>query len=147
MLYHKAHTPGSGLESITDPENVNGFKTPTSDPREDRLNILRGMIADPLNTYCFEANSDEMELFGIKKGTVLVVERSKIPAGGMIVIAWHKGEWLVRQLIAHLNRQYLSTGKEKGEIIEVAENTGAVIWGVVTWICLPMIDRAEISER
>ena len=146
MLRQLTHTPYTDLEPIADPGEVSGFQSPAANYREDRLNILQRLVTDPLNTFYFEANSDEMELFGIKQGTLLVVDRSKIPAGGMLVVARYKGDWLVRQLISHVSRQYLSTGRENDEIIEVGVTSGPLIWGVITWACLPMTEQGEFSE-
>ena len=128
------------LEPIKDPGQVSGFQSPAADYQEDRLHILQRLVTDPLNTYYFEAPSDEMDFFGIKKGTLLVVDRSKKPAGGMIVIAWFKDEWLVRQLIVHIDRKYLSTGKEEDTMLNINESTGLLVWGVVTWSCCPQME-------
>ncbi|WP_051189751.1 S24 family peptidase [Daejeonella oryzae] len=128
------------LEPIADPGQVSGFQSPAADYQEDRLHILERLVSDPLNTFYFEAASDEMEQFGIKTGTLLVVDRSKKPSGGMIVIAWHHGEWLVRQLITHVKKKYLTTGKEEDEFVEVNAETGILIWGVVTWSCCPQME-------
>ena len=116
------------------------------DGRAESLHILKRLITDPLNTWYFVVNTDEMDQFGIKKGMLLVVDRSEEPCGGMIVVARQKDKWLLRQLISHVDRQYLSTGKEQEPFLELSEAAGIVIWGVVTWTCLPMIDHAEFSE-
>lgn len=58
----------TALEPLEDPGKVSGFQSPADDYRKDHLNIMERLITDPVNTYYFEADSDEMELFGIKKG-------------------------------------------------------------------------------
>ena len=119
MLRQLQASRDTDLEPIEDAGQVSGFQSPAADYKEDRLHILQRLVTDPLNPYYFEAASDEMELFGIKKGTLLVVDRSKNPSGGMVVIAWHKGEWLVRQLISHVKRKYLSTPKQETKPVEI----------------------------
>ena len=116
------------LEPIEDPGQVSGFQSPAADYQEDRLHIIQKLVSDPLNTFYFEAGSDEMDQFGIRTGTILIVDRSKKPTGGMIVIAWHHGEWLVRQLITHVKNKYLTTGKEEDEFIELTAEAGILIW-------------------
>lgn len=118
---------------------VGGSQIPEAGYREDRSPILQRLVTDPLNTYYFEVASDEMELFGIKHGTVLVVDRSKNPEGGMIVIARQEGEWLVRQLITHIKKKYLTTGKEEDERVQIDSTNEIEIWGVVTWSCSPQL--------
>ena len=127
------------LEPTEDPEYVSSLSS-SSDNKEDILPTLQRLCPDPNNTYYFEATSDEMELFGIKKGNLLLVDRSKNPTGGMIVIAWHKGKWMLRQLITHLSKKYLSTGKEEDQMVEIHGITGPYIWGVVTWSCCPQME-------
>ena len=128
------------LEPIQDPGQVSGFQSPAADYQEDRLHIIQKLVSDPLNTFYFEAVSDEMDQFGIKTGTILIVDRSKKPCGGMIVIACHHGEWLVRQLITHVKKKYLTTGKEEDEFVELTVEAGILIWGVVTWSCCPQME-------
>ena len=128
------------LEPIEDPGQVSGFQSPAADYQEDRLHIIQKLVSDPLNTFYFEAGSDEMDQFGIRTGTILIVDRSKKPTGGMIVIAWHHGEWLVRQLITHVKNKYLTTGKEEDEFVELTAEAGILIWGVVTWSCCPQME-------
>src|SRR5690606_6295880 len=120
------------LEPLEDPGKVSGFQSPADDYREDRLNIMERLIADPVNTYYFEADSDEMELFGIKKGTVLIIDRSLLPAGGRLVLVWNEGKWMVRQLITLQERWLLTTGRENEPPIPFNEKKGMLIWGMVT---------------
>lgn len=116
------------------------FQNPEAVYADSRPRILQRLVIDPLNTWYFEVASDEMELFGIKQGALLVVDRSIKPAGGMIVVALNQGEWLVRQLITHVKRKYLTTGKEEDPVVEIEETSGIIIWGVVTWSCCPQVE-------
>ncbi|HEY0899322.1 MAG TPA: S24 family peptidase [Sphingobacteriaceae bacterium] len=131
------------LEPLEDPGKASGFQSPADDYKQDRLNIIGRLIHDPTNTYYFEADSDAMHLFGIKKGTLLVVDRSVIPAGGMLVIAWQEGSWMVRQLITHLRKRFLTTGEEDDVPIEICGESGVMIWGVVTWSCCPQMEMKK----
>jgi DNA polymerase V len=140
MLRLNKPSKDTNLEPLEDAGQVSGFQSPAADYTQDRLHILQRLVTDPLNTYYFEAASDEMDLFGIKQGTLLVVDRSRNPSGGMIVIAWHNGEWLVRQLLTHVKRKYLTTGKEDDQTVEINETSGILIWGVVTWSCCPQME-------
>ena len=127
-------------KSPEDQGHVAPSQVPIAGHRDERSRIFQRLVTDPLNTYYFKVASDEMELFGINQGTLLVVDRSVNPEGGMIVIARQNGEWLVRQLITHVKRKYLTTGKEEDAVVEIEGTTGIVIWGVVTWSCCPQLE-------
>lgn len=143
MLRKLELSNASDLEPLEDPGKASGFQSPADDYKQERLHIISRIIRDPTNTYYFEADSDAMHLFGIKKGTLLVVDRSVIPRGGMLVIAWQEGRWLVRQLVTHLRKNYLITGEEHEQPSEINEETGILIWGVVTWSCFPQMEMRK----
>ncbi|NEU07788.1 hypothetical protein GZH53_05645 [Flavihumibacter sp. R14] len=140
MLRDLLHIRDTESEPFNSPGNENCLQLPATDHTEDGPGILQPLVNDPLSTYYFKANSDEMETFGIKKGNLLVVDRSMPATGGVIVIAWKNGEWLVRQLISHVKRRYLTTGKENDEPLEISPETKIIIWGVVTWCCCRQIE-------
>jgi DNA polymerase V len=146
MLRHLLPTGNNAPEPVDKPRHLSLVGSPSAGSCENSLNVLQGVVIDPLNTFYFKVDSDAMEQFGIRKGMLVVVDRSEQPIGGMIVVARQKGEWLLRQLISHVDRQYLSTGKEHGPFLEITKAAGIVIWGVVTWTCLPRTEKAEINR-
>jgi|GEM_PF-641534 len=146
-MLRKSETEISDLEPLEDPGKVSGFQSPADDYREDRLNICERLVADSVNTYYFESDSDEMELFGIKKGTVLIVDRSLLPQGGRLVIVWNEGKWMVRQLITLPDQWLFTTGRENEPPIRFNEKKGMLIWGVVTWSCSPQIEKKKQSKN
>jgi len=123
------------LAPIADPSIVSGFQSPADDYKEERLNIMEKLIRDPLNTYFFECDSDAMQGFDIRKGTLLVVDRTLTPRGGNIVVAWVDGDWLVRQLVDLKGVKKLITGRANETPVEIDTEAGILIWGVVTWSC------------
>lgn len=147
MLRNTETTELSALEPLEDPGKVSGFQSPADDYREDRLNIGERLVADPVNTYYFESDSDEMELFGIKKGTVLIVDRSLPPEGGRLVILWNEGKWMIRQLVTLQDRWLLTTGRENEQPIPFNEKKSMLIWGVVTWSCSPQIEKKQAKKK
>lgn len=129
------------LALIADPSQVSGFQSPADDNKKDRLNVMEKLVRDPLNTYFFESDSDAMQAFDIRKGTILVVDRSLTPKGGNIVIAWADGNWLVRQLRDINGIRDLITGMRNETPIAITADDGMMIWGVVTWSCSPQIEK------
>jgi len=135
------------LAPIADPSQVSGFQSPADDYKEDRLNIMEKLVRDPLNTYFFESDSDVMEAFDIRKGTILVVDRTLTAKGGNIVIAWIDGNWLVRQLRVINDTHDLITGARGETPIANTDEDGVMIWGVVTWSCSPQIEKNVCVSR
>ena len=135
------------LAPIADPSQVSGFQSPADDYKKDRLNIMEKLVSDPLNTYFFESDSDAMEAFDIRKGTILVVDRTLSPKGGNIVIAWIEGNWLVRQLRDINGAQELITGVRDETPLSISGDEGVFIWGVVTWSCSPQIEKNVCISR
>jgi DNA polymerase V len=58
----------------------------------------------------------------------------------MIVVAGYEGKWVCRQLLVHGKKKYLTTAKEHEPVIEVNEQEGILIFGVVTWSCCPQME-------
>ena len=134
------------LAPVADASKVSGFQSPADDYKEDRLNIMKKLVRDPLNTYFFESDSDAMAAFDIRKGTILVVDRTLTPKGGNIVIAWFDGDWLVRQLRDINGTRDLITGVRDETPIGISDD-GVMIWGVVTWSCSPQIEKNVCVSR
>jgi DNA polymerase V len=135
------------LAPIADPYKTSGFQSPADDYKEERLNIMQKLVKDPLNTYFFESDSDAMQAFDIRKGTILIVDRTLTPKGGNVVIAWMDGSWLVRQLRDINGVRDLITGQRDETPIAIAEDEGVMIWGVVTWSCSPQIEKNVCVSR
>jgi DNA polymerase V len=142
MLHQVLPSKSIELEPLNDPGHVSGFQSAAVDYSEDRLNIIHKLVNDPLSTFYFESDTDDMVLFGIKKGTLLVVDRSIKAGGGMLVIAWQDQTWMVRQLVNMGSKKCLITGQEFDQPIDVTN--GTLIWGVVTWTCTSQL---EIKKR
>ena len=145
-MRHLPYVHPTPYKHPTEPSKLSMPEPQITDRRERSPNILHRLAADPSCTFYFEVDSEEIEILGIRKGMLLVVDCSRRPEGGMLVLARHNEDWLVRQLISHGNRQYLSTGRENDEIIEVGGTAGPLICGVVTWACLPMTEQGEFNE-
>lgn len=135
------------LSPIADPSIVSGFQSPAEDYQEERLNIMERLVRDPLNTFFFESESDAMEVFDIRQGTILIVDRSISAKGGNIVIAWMDGNWLVRQLRDVNGVKELITGVRDEMPIVIDPDEGIMIWGVVTWSCSPQVEKNVCISR
>lgn len=131
------------LEPLADPGQVTGFSSPAQDYHEDRLHIIQKLVKDPTNTYYFEMESNDMSVYGIVRGALLIVDRSVKPKPGAIVIAHVEGEWITRKLGADNDQNYLTCGQKFKDIIIGEE--GITIFGSVTWSCNPMADGMMVK--
>lgn len=136
MLRKSTPERDSDMEPLSNPDQVTGFSSPAQDYKQDRLHIIQKLVKDPTNTFYFEAENDDLIEFGIKRGALLVVDKSVPVANARIVVANHESEWVIRQLFILNGKKYLITRNTHINTIEVNENT--VIFGVVTWSCNPL---------
>lgn len=114
---------------------VSGFISPAEDYKERRLHIAQRIVNDPINTFYFEVISNDMADYGIFKGTILVVDRSKAVQNGSLIICNIEGEWLNRYLFKKGGKVFLYSSKT----VDPIEITGLPIeiFGTVTWHCVP----------
>lgn len=127
------------LEPLENPGQVTGFSSPAQDYKEDRLHIIQKLVKDPTNTFYFEADNNDLIEFGIKRGALLIVDKSIPITDGRIVVAYHAGEWIMRQLATLTGKKYLVTRNTHINTVEVDSDT--VIFGVVTWSCNPLSNK------
>ena len=70
---------------------------------------------------------------GIHDGDLLVVDRSRTPAPGHVVIAAVDGELTIKRLQRGDHGLQLVPENEAYPPIDINEDTDARVWGVVTW--------------
>jgi DNA polymerase V len=98
--------------------------------------ITKRIITDPQNTRYFEADNDEMRYFGIKKGSLIIVNKAINPVSGMLIACWVETEFLIRKLCVKGNHQFLCVNNAMDGCINITGRE-IEICGVVTWTCLP----------
>ena len=75
-----------------------GFPSPAADYVERRIDLNELLVAHPSSTYFVKAAGDSMIEGGINNGDLLVVDSSRKPEHGDIVIAAVEGEFTVKRL-------------------------------------------------
>nr|WP_294895058.1 S24 family peptidase [uncultured Pedobacter sp.] len=85
----------------------------------------------------FEVWNNDAEHFGIKRGSIVCVNQSIKPKGGMLLIVKQKERWMIRQLLTYGDISLISTGKENAKPIHINE---VEVYGVITWCCSAKID-------
>jgi len=111
-----------------------GFPSPADDYVETALDLNRYLVANPSATFMVRVGGDSMVDAGILDGDVLVVDRSREPMPGRIVVAVLDGELTVKRLCRLQGRIFLTPENTAYRPIEVREDQELTIWGVVTGV-------------
>jgi DNA polymerase V len=132
---HTTHTPDlSGGEQNVLFEAVvpAGFPSPAADYEQDRLDLNRHLVKNPVATFFVRVTGDSMLGAGIHHGDLLVVDRSLQPRDKNVVIAVVDGELTVKRI--RINRRKITLEPENRDYVarEITEETEFEVWGVVT---------------
>jgi DNA polymerase V len=74
-----------------------------------------------------------MTLAGISDGDLLIIDKSKTPVNGSIVVCLVDGEFTVKRLNKKGNQFYLMPENDKYQPIKIKPENDVTIWGVVTY--------------
>ena len=110
-----------------------GFPSPAQDYVEQRIDLNELLINHPSATYFVKAAGDSMIEGGISEGDLLVVDSSRKPEHGNIVIAAVDGEFTVKKLQLHPRVQLNPMNSAYSPIVVGSEDT-LDVFGVVTYI-------------
>jgi DNA polymerase V len=128
-------TAVKGGESSTHPLYASrpaaGFPAPGDDSVEKALNINDLLIDNPDATFFVTVEGDSMEGAGIFSGDILVVDRSRSPRHGVIVVAAVYGELVVKRLEQSGSELRLISANEAYAPIVLGDSEECYIWGVV----------------
>jgi DNA polymerase V len=107
-----------------------GFPSPADDYIEAQLDLNSYLISSPSSTFFARLDANTPLIGGVKKGSVLIVDRSITPAHNKIVVAAVNDKFLLRRLKLTSGEQILVTDDLKDKPIII--NQDSYIWGVVT---------------
>ena len=110
-----------------------GFPSPAADYVEQRIDLNDLLIRHPSATYFVKAAGDSMIEAGISDGDLLVVDSSRTPEHGDIVIAAVHGEFTVKRLQLRPRVQLNPMNSAYSPII-VGSEDNLDVFGVVTYI-------------
>lgn len=109
-----------------------GFPSPAEDFKDRELDINEFLIARPKSTAFFQVDGPSVQEFGIYDGDFVVVDRSKNPQSGQIVVAFVNGERLVKKYhVTSDGRVFLVAGHPSFKPLEITEGMELEVWGVV----------------
>lgn len=110
-----------------------GFGAAADDYMERGIDLNEQLIKNKPATFFFRMNSDAMIGAGIKRGDILIVDRSLPAANGKIIIASCNGELLVRRLQQTAAGSWLQPANKTYTPLPVNEQFSCNVWGVVTY--------------
>ncbi|PQA79210.1 MAG: peptidase [Curvibacter sp.] len=109
-----------------------GFPSPAEDLGAERLDLSALLVPNPQATFFMRASGVSMVNLGISDQDILVVNKSKRPRHGQIVVASIDGEFTVKKLFKKAGRTKLVAGNPTYPDIVLKEEQILQIWGVVT---------------
>lgn len=111
-----------------------GFPSPADDHLDLPLDLSNYLTENKAATFLVRATGDSMLGAGIFSGDLLVVDRSKKPKYGNVVIAAVSGELTVKRYQFKNNTVYLVSENKKYPPIVIRDEDEFIIWGVVTFV-------------
>ena len=106
-----------------------------------RLNKYRVEFAPEISKasdiFYFESDDDQMRYFGIRKDSLVVVDRSIDIKSEMIIVCCVDGEWLTRKMIVQGDHTFLCINDGMEARLNITGKQIHIL-GAVTWICQPL---------
>lgn len=110
-----------------------GFPSPAIDTEETALNLHSYAVANPAATFFVRATGESMAGAGLLAGDILVVDRSREPQPGNIVVAVVDGEFLVKRYVQRGGQTFLAPSHPDYPELRIDQREDVQIWGVVTF--------------
>lgn len=111
-----------------------GFPSPALDYIEEPIDLTKELVKNPLSTFIMKATGNSMVDAFIAPNTSLVIDRSRKPENGDIVVASVNGEFTVKFLKKNDHKAWLVPANSKYREVEITAEKEIVIWGVVAHI-------------
>lgn len=115
-----------------------GFAAVARDTADAPLDLHRLMVPHPAATFFMRMRGDSMRP-RLRKGDLLVVDRSREPRPGRLIVAAVNGEHLVRRWERDPSGEgaLLMAEDPKHAPMRTAEIPDFIVFGVVTWVVSP----------
>ena len=111
-----------------------GFPSPADDYLEGELDLNELLIANAPATFFVRAHEESMkgERSTIQNGDLLIVDKSRTPKNGDIVVAYLDGQFTVKRLRCKDGAVWLMPENDAFTEIRIEDEQELCIWGVVT---------------
>ena len=128
------------LELQIAPELRAGFPSPAEEYLHDSLDFNRDLIKHPESTFYGRVIGYSMIDAGINDGDIAVIDKSREPHNGSIVVAYINNEFTIKYLdTTHKEEGYieLRPANAKYKPIRIDEGDDFEVWGVVAFTIKP----------
>jgi len=115
-----------------------GFPSPAEDYIEGKLDLNKYLIKHPAATFFVKVTGNSMIDAGIHDGDILIVDRSIKPSSRKVVIAIVNGELTVKRIRITKGKLLLMPENRDYKPLQVEEEMGFEVWGVVTNVIHPL---------
>ena len=122
------------------PELRAGFPSPAEEYLHDSLDFNRDLIKHPESTFYGRVIGDSMIDAGINDGDIAVIDKSREPHNGSIVVAYINNEFTIKYLdTTHKEEGFieLRPANAKYKPIRIDEGDDFEVWGVVVYTIKP----------
>jgi DNA polymerase V len=115
-----------------------GFPSPAADYEEQKLDLNKYLIQNPAATFFVRVSGDSMLGAGIHDGDLLIVDRSKEPQNGNVIIAVLDGQLTVKRLRISRGKLSLEPENENYPVRKITQGMEFEVWGIVTNVIHPL---------
>lgn len=111
-----------------------GFPSPAMDYMEDRIDLVKELVPNPLSTFYASCEGDSMLDAHIPPNAILVIDKSLTARNGDIVVAYLNGGYTVKYLKLQAGKCYLvpANASKNYPETEITQEMEMIVWGVVT---------------
>ncbi len=125
---------GSFIAPFFDSSVQAGFPSPAADDEEKPLDLNSYVVEHPTATFFVKVAGDSMIGANIRRGDILVVDRSLEAQNGKIVLAVVDGEFTVKRFFKRGEMIVLEAENRDYPNIEIQPGRDFQVWGVVTFV-------------
>ncbi len=111
-----------------------GFPSPADDFKETRISLDKELVKNKEATFYARVSGDSMVGAGLDDGDLLIIDRSKNPENGKIVVCLIDGDFTVKRIKKEKEKLYLMPENRKYKPLELKEENELVIWGIVEYV-------------
>ncbi len=108
-----------------------GFPSPADDYLDRPLDFNELLIENPAATFAVRIAGESMTGAGLFPGDIAVVDRARTAVDGSIVLALLAGEFTVKRYRKKGARAWLQAENPAFKNIELTEDLGFEVWGVI----------------
>lgn len=110
-----------------------GFPSPAQDYYDGEIDLTEMLVEDQAATFIVRVSGDSMTGAGIFHGDELIVDRSKSPRDGDVVVAILDGELTVKRLRLTSRGVVLQADSPAYPDLVVPELSDLVVWGTAIY--------------